>query len=90
MDTVKLAEIRAAYPAPVVARKDYIPGEYCVGGAYMLAHGDSRRFPTDGALWDATRRMVLFSEITLITAANDRGDYEEAWRLLGVAMGEPA
>ena len=98
--TISLATIRAQYPTPSTVRAS-LPGDglegYCVGGALCLAGlgPHSIRFPTEKHLAQQLIRINpdlaavpwkagQFAEA--ITIANDRGDFEEAWRVAGEAL----
>lgn len=82
-----LAEIRAAYPHPVKASPyaTYLEA-YCVGGAYLQSLGSAWKFPGVSELRIALKAPPNSLLPKMILSANDRADFEEAWRLLGIAM----
>ena len=98
---ITVEDIRARYPKPRAKGQIFRPGEYCVGGALLLwlcdRHGfcapNAYLFP-NGNLLSRTLQMVnpaidhalacCFS--CYLISANDSGDFEKAWRLLGEAL----
>ena len=99
---ISIAAIRAQYPAPITCAASLhgkVGGReaYCVGGALCLAvlGGQSTRFPVP------TYLAKLLAEINpslgavpseagelakAIVRANDKSDFEEAWRVAGEAL----
>ena len=97
---ISLATIRAQYYAPST-RDASLQGDgrevYCVGGALCLAvlGAQSIRFPTARYLTRLLAKINPDLEAVpseagrlakAIIAANDRGDFEEAWRVAGEAL----
>lgn len=84
-------QIRLMFPDPVKS----IDGDghgYCVGGAYLLAHGmKDIHFPRAIAL---AYHMSLFEckqvfdiDTATLTTLNDAGDFEGAWSILEKLIG---
>lgn len=97
---ITVEKIRAMYPDPVISSKGIENGRYCVGGALCLYTGIESRIPMTAtlanrlrvinpALWDKTPRTLKDMGSTYafqIITANDDGDFEKAWQLLGEAL----
>jgi hypothetical protein len=90
-------EIRAQYPAPMIAQESLNARgpTYCVGGALCLTF-DPRgrvRFPDarylSQVLVGANPTLTLhhaYEAAALIIAANDRGDFDRAWAYAALAL----
>lgn len=92
--------IRALYPHPIPARCLHLADRgYCVGGA-LQCYVEGREVPQGGAfpsphtlsgvLHRANPRLNRFEARSLagrITAANDSGDFAQAWGYLEEALG---
>ena len=91
-----IAAIRAAYPEPRQAWHDPSPGhtgDYCVGGAFCLSSGiwsAGKTFPSPSDLAQTFELMIptlsaeqAFDYAKEIIDANDEGQFEEAWEILG-------
>lgn len=82
---MKVDDIRAKYPRPV-AYGNNVPGEYCVLGAACLFNGSPEYLtfpaPNEARPYAGISRHEAFS----IAEANDSGDFERAWTLLGEAL----
>jgi hypothetical protein len=99
MTTIKpnaiLAEIRTTFPHPISANDHEISLEkyeisreksYCVlGAALRYFDADTRcRFPEPK---DAAKDLrISLTSAQSIAKANDAGDFETAWKLLGYAL----
>ena len=101
MAKITVEEIRARYPNPRAKGEIFRLGEYCVGGALMLWLCDQRgcyapigySFPNGDRLSWTLRMLNPAIDYALACSfscdlihANDTGDFEKAWRLLGEAL----
>lgn len=81
--------IREAYPCPGRSFSNKT-GVYCVGGALMLSLGYPYQMPFPGDLAGGLKDMGCGDEsmewASLIIQANDDGDVELAWKVLGMAL----
>jgi len=99
---VAVEEIRKRYPNPVKAGGSVDPLSYCTGGAVCLFADLPVHFPLIHRLAEALRKLnpelssyVVKNEhgwskaasyaLSIITA-NDAGDFERAWQLVGEAL----
>jgi len=84
-----IQEIREKYPDPIEARKGSLSkGQYCVGGAYLLANNIDNDFPSKFSFVEELEKLEGIKQdksIELVEEMmkfNDRGEFEEAWELL--------
>ncbi len=85
---MKTTEIRELYPRPVICGLAKYPKGYCVGGAFLLAHGIPISFPSPDDLADALRRFNPDGWTAgQIIYHNELGEFEEAWAELEGLIG---
>ena len=92
-----ITNLRRKYPHPVRAIAGGF-GDYCVGGALCLEVGIDKYFPNEREMvnallkanpninWDTIpdrSRDELYNMIHGVIEANDGGNFELSWRLLG-------
>ena len=87
---IDIDAVRRAYPNPVSSRGSHDKDAYCVLGAVNLYLGAPIRAhngtPVLFPFYTAPRLGVSVRDAAPIMLANDRGDFESAWRLAGEAL----
>lgn len=92
---ITAADIRLKYPNPTTCPEDGTGAEgYCVGGALCMAVGvNTGGFPYPEKIAEALRcarpsmpRHVARDAASRILIANDKGRFEDAWKLLDAAL----
>jgi len=91
---MNIKSIKKQYPNPVAAQEEATDTDYCVGGAYVLAHGGEDRFPFPHELTNMLQKQnpALPHLIARRLAGHtirysNAGEFARAWRYLEEADG---